>query len=143
MVQRATFHREAPVLSCAWNRDGTHVVSGGCDHKVVVRDLQLASSIPSFSNSRIFDYHPQLGTSCIELILETEADAAGYGAGLPQCSNQICLNLGGPEPHCLWQLGQNITVLEPAAAAACEHSATTRSCLCHGHKVPTDGSGPC
>ena len=40
VIGRATFSREAPVLSCCFSRDGTHVLSGGCDQKVIVRDVQ-------------------------------------------------------------------------------------------------------
>ncbi|CAE7876710.1 rae1 [Symbiodinium necroappetens] len=45
VVGRAAFSREAPVLSCAFSRDGTHIVTGGCDHKVMVRDVQSQKDI--------------------------------------------------------------------------------------------------
>mmetsp|Transcript_29297 Transcript_29297/g.65985 ORF Transcript_29297/g.65985 Transcript_29297/m.65985 type:complete len:335 (+) Transcript_29297:56-1060(+) len=45
VIARTSFQREAPVLSCSFNRDGTHIVSGGCDHKVRVRDLQTSQDV--------------------------------------------------------------------------------------------------
>lgn len=35
---------QAPVLSCGFSRDGTKLISGGCDKKVTVRDLQAQAS---------------------------------------------------------------------------------------------------
>jgi len=39
-LTRACYEAEAPVLCCGFARDGHRLVSGGCDQKVRVRDLQ-------------------------------------------------------------------------------------------------------
>ncbi|CAJ1354526.1 unnamed protein product [Effrenium voratum] len=43
-VARARYSLEAPVLCCSFS-DGQHLISGGCDHKVTVRDLQAQQSM--------------------------------------------------------------------------------------------------
>lgn len=42
---RVAYGGEAPVLCCGFSRDGHQLVSGGCDHKVRIRDLQAQRDV--------------------------------------------------------------------------------------------------
>ncbi|CAK8991299.1 Poly(A)+ RNA export protein [Durusdinium trenchii] len=45
MLARTSYVLQAPVLSCSFSSDGLHLISGGCDHKVTMRDLQAQQTI--------------------------------------------------------------------------------------------------
>ncbi|CAE8716987.1 unnamed protein product, partial [Polarella glacialis] len=45
VIARARFQHEAPVLCCRFTRDGQRLVTGGCDQKVRVRDLQTQQDL--------------------------------------------------------------------------------------------------
>jgi len=45
VLARTSYSLSAPVLSCGFSRDGSRIISGGCDHQVTVRDLQAQQSM--------------------------------------------------------------------------------------------------
>ena len=45
VVARSSYSLQAPVLSCAFSADGLHLISGACDHKVMMRDLQAERNV--------------------------------------------------------------------------------------------------
>ena len=45
LVAKTSYAFSAPVLSCGFSRDGSRLISSGCDHEVAVRDLQAEQSM--------------------------------------------------------------------------------------------------
>ena len=45
IVARTSYSLTAPVLSCGFTRDGSRLITGGCDHQVTVRDLEAQQSL--------------------------------------------------------------------------------------------------
>ena len=68
---------------------------------------------------------------------------AKHGAGTPYQTSEIRFNRWWVERRGVWQLGQDLVLLEPSAAQTCGHGAAAGKGLCYGCEVSTDGGGGC